>query len=535
MVYDLVPCYNINHTELDFFMSYIILIAGVLSLFIGFLALKSGEKKKEIVSFAFFCFAASVWIILNFFLSYFRDPVFLDYIYAAGALVPACLLSWVYLYVKKGNALWKHLVIYSVAVIIAGLSLFTQMILGDASKIGDVGIEINQGPLFPLFGIFLIVSVIISIAKMFVKYRKSEGKKRKKIKMILLGISGFTVFSLLVSSVLPMFGIFSLTNLDSPSALIFVIFTFLAIIKYKFLKIKIVLVHFFVAVILVMSAVEIFFSNSSTEMTLRTIFFLILFFFGVMLLNSVMSEVQKKEELEIANAKLLKLDKSKSEFISIASHQLRTPLTSMKGFISIMKNGSYGKLPRKLEEPIHHIEIANERLISLVKNMLDISRIEAGGMAFEFKSGNINELVNELYHSFLHIANEKGNSLEIKIDNDLPAVKMDRGKIRELLSNLIDNAIEYTENGHIEIETKKKKGNVQILVSDTGIGISKGEVASLFDKFSRGKKARQIKKNGSGLGLYLGKKIAEAHDGKIYARSKGSSKGSTFFVELPLE
>jgi signal transduction histidine kinase len=394
---------------------------------------------------------------------------------------------------------------------------------------------LEKGPLFPLFGLYMVITVGLSLYKILTVYRNSRGNSKKQAGLVLIGLLGCAANSLVVGVLLPMAGIYSFVNLDSPSFIIFIVLACIAILKYQFLDIKVIMAELMVVLLITLSIVDMMYYQSQTELIVKIFFSFILVAMGIFLVKSVHSEVLRKEELEIANAKLMELDKSKSEFISIASHQLRTPLTSMKGFISIMKNGSYGKLPRKLEEPINHIETANERLISLVKNMLDISRIEAGGMAFEFKKENPEALLEELYQSFLPIAQEKDVSMEIEIQKGLPKIKMDYAKVRELISNIIDNAIKYTESGNIKIALKKKKDTVQIAVSDTGIGISEKELKGLFDKFFRGKKARQLKKNGSGLGLYLGKKIAEAHGGKIYARSKGSSKGSTFFVELPLE
>ena len=156
-------------------------------------------------------------------------------------------------------------------------------------------------------------------------------------------------------------------------------------------------------------------------------------------------------------------------------------------------------------------------------------------MSFNFKRESVNELAEEIFHSFGVMAEEKKLNLELKKGKGIPRIMIDYGKIRESVSNIVDNAIKYTEEGGVKIETKRKNDFVQIIISDTGIGIEKDGFDFLFDKFSRGKDAQQIKKNGAGLGLYLGKKIVEAHYGKISARSKGRGKGSIFTIELPVK
>lgn len=515
-------------------MIYIILISGILSLFLGFVAIKSEEKNSGTIAFSFFCFITSIWIELNFLLSYFNNYKILNFIYAFGTFVSASLLSWSYYYIKNGNKAWKHLLIYSLATFIAIISIFTDLILKKVIEINISGIKIEEGLLFPLFAIFLSGSVIISLIRIFIDYKKASGLKKQKNMMILIGISGFTGISILVSSVLPMFGIFKFTNFDSPSSLIFIIFTFLAIIKYRFLKIKIILVHFFIATLIILSFLDIFFSDSLRLIVLRVFFLVGFSFVGIMLLNTMSLEIKRRNELEKANAKLLKLDKAKTEFISVASHQLRTPLTSMKGFISIMKNGVYGKFPQYLVEPMSHIEVANDRLVLLVEEMLNVSKIELGRIKFFLKMENVNEIIEEIKESFVPAAQEKKLKFNIKLKKEIPNIYIDYIKTREMLSNIVDNAIKYTPKGSVSIETNKIGNYVQVKISDTGIGISKKNIGRIFEKFARGKRAQQIKKDGSGLGLYLAKKIAEAQNIKIKVFSHGKTKGTTFTLLFPL-
>lgn len=522
-------------------LSALLVVMQILTVVLGLIVLFRNWRNKINRTFAILSFLYAFWVFCGF----MCDSAVTDgsaLFWAKAAIVGPILLGPFTYYFAHYFPNAKKKISYSIRAFLFVVPVALLLFVTSKYNVVSVtrkgwGTDFVPGSLYYALFIYLVLFYGSALYVFINKIRNSQkASERKQIFYIFMATVLTLTIGLVTNLILPTigYGIFSKLG-PSTAILFFVAFVAYAIAMESLFEIRVIFLELLASFIAIVAILDLLTSHKGDINILRIFMTIFLLFLLGMFVKNVMSEIRRKEELEVANAKLLKLDKSKSEFISIASHQLRTPLTSMKGFISIMKNGSYGKLPRKLEEPIHHIEIANERLISLVKNMLDISRIEAGGMAFEFKNGNINELVNELYHSFLHIANEKGNSLELKIDNDLPAVKMDRGKIRELLSNLIDNAIEYTEKGHIKIETRKKRGNVQILVSDTGIGIPKGEISCIFDKFSRGKKARQIKKNGSGLGLYLGKKIVEAHGGKIYARSKGSSKGSTFFVELPLE
>jgi len=299
--------------------------------------------------------------------------------------------------------------------------------------------------------------------------------------------------------------------------------------------------------------------------------------FGYMLVKSVKKEVEQKEALEIANAEinerkeqlqmmadklsgandqLRKLDNAKTEFISIASHQLRTPITAIKGFASLVLEGSYGEINPTVKGALEKVYISSERLVQLIEDLLNVSRIESGRMTFAFEKSSVEKLLKELYDNFILIAKTKKFYLDLKLSEiPLPEIIMDYSKIRELTSNFIDNALKYTEKGGVTIKAELKDSGVmidengfviadqkspygkmvRITVSDTGIGIPKEEIPYLFRKFSRGKDTSRLHVGGTGLGLYVGKAIAEAHHGQVWVESDGAGMGSRFIIEIPVE
>lgn len=246
-------------------------------------------------------------------------------------------------------------------------------------------------------------------------------------------------------------------------------------------------------------------------------------------------EVKKATaQMRSANEKLKKLDSAKSEFISIASHQLRTPLTIIKGYISMLLEGSFGRLNEKEKEPLTKVYESNERLIQLVEDLLDISRIESGRLQFNFKEMRLEEITDSVVEELTNSAKSKGLDLIYKKPaQPLPKVKIDEEKIRQVVINLIDNAIKYTGRGSVAVSMDKIDGGVYFCVADTGAGISEEDLPALFKKFSRGKATSLIDANGVGLGLYVGKMMIEAHHGKIWAESGGRDKGAKFCFTLP--
>jgi len=236
-----------------------------------------------------------------------------------------------------------------------------------------------------------------------------------------------------------------------------------------------------------------------------------------------------------AYAEVDRLSKAKSEFISIASHQLRTPLSAIKGYISMLVEGTYGKVSEKAKRPLANVYESNQRLINLVNNLLDISRLEAGRMELEPEAVQIEEVIEGVIQELKITAEQK--KLELKWEKPtvpLPKVLLDKDKMRQVFLNLVQNAIKYTKEGSITIRQSVSNNKLLVVVQDTGEGMTKEDLGKLFETFSRGTIGVQIAAEGAGLGLYIARKFVEMHKGRVWAESEGEGKGSTFYVELAL-
>jgi signal transduction histidine kinase len=248
------------------------------------------------------------------------------------------------------------------------------------------------------------------------------------------------------------------------------------------------------------------------------------------------AEVKKAtSDLRHANNKLKRLDEAKSEFISIASHQLRTPLTIIKGYISMLLDGNFGELNPIIKDPLEKVYESNERLINMVENLLNLTKIEADRLQLVFKEINLEYLTCDIVDEIKSNAEKKGLKLiYLAPDTVLPKIKIDEEKMRQVIINLIDNAIKYTKKGEIKVSVKSDGGSVKFCISDMGIGIRKEDQQNLFKKFSRGKNSLLINTEGTGLGLFIAKQMINAHSGKIWAESEGEGKGSNFYFNLPI-
>jgi len=245
---------------------------------------------------------------------------------------------------------------------------------------------------------------------------------------------------------------------------------------------------------------------------------------------------EQTKELKDAYEKLKKLDEAKSEFISMASHQLRTPLTVIKGYLSMILEGDYGKLSQKMGKSLKNVFVSNERLIKIVNDLLNISRVELGKMELEKTRIQIENLIQSCSEEMKTEAEKKNlNLIYKKPKTKLPKLNIDELKIRQVITNLIDNAIRYTKKGKIEISPVKKKNSILIKINDTGEGLTKEEQQHIFEGFTRGSAGIDFFIEGAGLGLYVAKKYLDLHQGKMWAESSGKGKGSTFYVEIPVD
>jgi signal transduction histidine kinase len=241
-------------------------------------------------------------------------------------------------------------------------------------------------------------------------------------------------------------------------------------------------------------------------------------------------------ELTVANDKLKELDLRKNEFINVAAHELRAPLTAVKGYLSMIVDGDAGKISKQVKEFVEGAVEGAEREIRLVNNMLNLSRIEEGRLTFKMGEVDLEKVAKSVFDEFKTAAEEKKLEFNLNVDKSIKdKVYVDQDRIHEVVANLVSNAIKYTDKGSVKMKLfnpEDKKNIIRFEVSDTGYGISKEERKKLFTKFFRSESSSG-KILGTGLGLYIIKLLVEKFKGQIGSISE-KDKGSVFWFELPL-
>ncbi len=252
---------------------------------------------------------------------------------------------------------------------------------------------------------------------------------------------------------------------------------------------------------------------------------------GIVLKNSSLYE-----QLEQTNQKLIEMDKMKAGMFSFVSHQIKAPISIVKGFTQLILDGSYGKIPKKVKDTVSLMKDSTDRLIRLVNDFLDLRKIEEGKIEYEFKEVDVVKLAKSVFEELKLLAAEKGLEFSFTCKEKEIKIGADEQRLRQVFQNLIENSIKYTEKGFVKVGLAlENMGANKILfsVSDSGLGLKKEVIPELFEQFKRAKEARNIQ--GSGLGLYLAKEIVKAHKGEIWAESEGEGKGSRFYVRLKTE
>jgi signal transduction histidine kinase len=256
------------------------------------------------------------------------------------------------------------------------------------------------------------------------------------------------------------------------------------------------------------------------------------FILGMM---SVYAVVQNYARLRRLNERLKELDAAKSEFVSIAAHQLRTPLSITKWILSMLLKGDVGPLSPEQKDLILRGNESNERMIDLINSLLSVSRIESGRLEHEPLMLRIESLIESVLHEFSVKEGQTGIKVVFeKPPVALPAVNADPQTMCLVIQNLIDNAVKYTmKGGTVTVKATRDDGNIMVSVADTGIGIPTTERDRIFSKFFRASNAKKVDTTGSGLGLFVVKSIVEKHGGDIWFTSK-AGEGTVFYFTLPI-
>ncbi len=523
-------------------------ISIITNLVLAFLVLSQGRKKRENQTFFAACFFACGWLISLFLFYIVKDPQWVLWLGRFNFAVILPMFYYLFIFalvfpsetviprnIKIALSLWVGL--FTILTFLTPLIGKEEIILGPGQR------ETVYGPLFILYALHYIVFSVAIIVILLCKLKKSQKAiEKNQIKYVLIGLSLALIFGFTTNILLYSIGLSDAANYGPLATVLFSGFIAVAILKHHLFSVKVIAAEIFTGLLVFTLLISVFTSTTPTQRIFNIAISIGSLVFGVFLIKSVIQEIRLREKsqrlanrLDRAYRELKKLDDAKSEFIAMASHQLRTPLTIIKGFVSMLMEGNYGKMPERARKPLKDIFLSNERLVKIINDLLNISKIELGKLDALKEKAQIENLIKSTLKELKPRAEKKGLYLKWeKPKKSLPELEIDSLKIRQVIFTVIDNAIRYTQKGGVVVKCHIIDNKYQIKISDTGVGMSKQETKRVFESFVRGSAGINLWVQGAGLGLYLSKKYIELHKGKIWAESSGKGKGSTFYIELPI-
>lgn len=583
-------------------------LMSLLSIAIGLIVYLNNRRDSAGKVVALISISVGFWILSAFLSDITKNhlySLFLNrFIFVAIIFFVSALLYLPFIFPirsKLANLLKIFLIIFSS--VFAFITLFTSLMVADI-QFESWGSNIIYGKIFYLFAIYTVVALIIMLIKFIIGYvRIKDVNERSKIRLFFTGLVLVTVINIIVQVVIRnIVGSDEFYRFGNYSAIIFVGYTAYAIIKHQLFNIKVILTEVGVALVNIAILEQIFLPRTSWQIYVNIILFLIVAYGSYILIKSVIREIKFRKELQElseqlahANSHLKELDKMKTEFVSLASHELLTPVSAIEGYLSMLLDEKMAKIddPKALKY-MNNVYTSAKRLARLIADMLNISRIEEGRLSVEKKDVNLSDIIKQVIDEIKFKAQERKQKIvfegESETSSEIPrgvhpeyprrarddkyVTYGDADKIKEVVINLIGNSIKYSKDpGVITVRIEKAPttwvaekwqkieadikdrplddqeaiksavdphfrdfvGNDQLMIAikDTGIGIPKDELPRLFKKFHRVGDYTTAESQGSGLGLYISRALVELHHGRIWADSEGPSKGSIFTFTLP--
>lgn len=556
-------------------MVWIILLSGALSLILGIGVFRKNTKARLNALFGLMCLIIGLMISVNFVFRFIPTQNVVKWSYAFGIFLAPTTILWVYELDGKRLSKIKVLLLFSPALVFFFLNIYTKLIIKSVDSLTTFGYIGKTGSLFVGYSLYIFACMIWLFFKLYRMQKYSLSPLlRLQARYTLIGIIFYTVSVSITSLILPsLFNIYNFTSLDSICSLFFIGFTTYAILKHHLFNIKVVATEIFAFCISMVLLLNALLSESKSGFFLKFVVFIAGSIAGGLLIKGVLEEIKAKDQikaladdlsktnrdLKTANRELKRLDSAKSEFLSIASHQLRTPLTAIKGLSSMLADGDFGEMQAEQKDSVQKIFYSSERLNKLIESLLNISRIESGKLKINFEKRDLEPVIKDVIDELSPVAEQKGLRIIFNVLKDLPQVAVDPQKIRQVILNLVDNSIKYTDKGTVEVNLsladcgmvkRAVKGSCQrdinkkmlarahngnyvvFYVKDRGRGVIKSDQYHLFQKFTRGKGIYVVHTEGTGLGLYVCRKMVEAHHGFIWVESEGAGKGSKFCFAL---
>lgn len=553
--------------EIDYY-TFSLLLGGVIALLSGVSVYLKGEKIPQNLAWLWLNISTAVWSF-GYFTMVVTDihgyALIGNWILHSGAIfIPFFYFMFIIHITGKYQTHKKYLYVGSVFLIsFLFLNTTTLFVKGVISKY-PFKYAPDAGPLYVYFTIYFFVYVVFAISTLLLKIPKTHGEEASRLRYILWSsvagfIGGGSVFFLTFNINIPPYLLIMFS--------VYPIIIAYAILRHNLFNIKLILVELGILLLNLFLFLNIFISRGTTNMFFNASIFIAILLFSFILMRGIYKDIKNRERIEelafevgVSNEKLRIMEGQKTEFVSIASHQLRTPLTVIKGYASMILEGTFGPLNDKARDAMERLYQSSDRIVALVEDLLTVSRIEQGRITLSFESVNLSSYMREIFAQESAMIGQSG--LSVSFTSDVSGQfwsPIDVKKFKQVIKHILENAIKYTTApGTIDVnifEDKATRKN-RIAISDTGIGMSQKHIRETFERLNLkieeqqtlntednstteynelGEKVNEGSqdKKTSGIGLYIAQEIIRAHQGALRIESAGHNRGTTFIIELP--
>lgn len=503
-------------------------VNAITSTVLGVVIFLRNPKDQISVFFGLFAFFVGSWSIAYFFWQLAADATSALFwsrtLMSFAIFIPFVFLDFVIRFLGlRSQYRWFTNVGYVLGILFLAIA-WTPLFISGVEPRGGVTFWPVAGQYFLLFlaawGFYVLYSEYLLLKA--VRSTTDHGK-RSQLLYILFGTTvgyagGATNYFLWYNIQIPPYGNILVT--------IYVVSVAYAILRHRLFDIRVIATELLIFSLWLALFVRLLLEQTVQGQLTDGALLIVTVIVGVLLIRSVDREVEQRERIE-------QLSNEKSEFMTFASHEIRNPITAMRGYASLISDGTTGQVSTQVKDVSDKILVLGDEVLALIGQFLSKSKMELGQIQYSSDLFDLGAAASIIADGYKPHAEQKGLQLIKLIDpSEHLMVKADQTKVKEVIGNIIDNALKYTRQGSITIAVERHGISVRVVVSDTGVGIPAETIPHLFKKFSRAD-AQKVNLLGTGIGLYLAKTFIEAMGGRIWAESEGTDKGSRFIIEFP--
>ena len=470
--------------------------------------------------FAISAYSTALWVFAMFLFRNINDLTILilptKLLYIAGISIATNFLYFSYTFLDNfAQRRIKLFFLISLPVVISiALIIFSGAIIKDVTFIENEKI-VTFGKLYYPYSFLMFAYFIWAYLNLFKKFKRFKNSPIERLQLLYVVAGTFIsiIIGLLYDIVVPAFGDFTFYWFGPVMTIMFVTATSYSILKHRLFNARVIATELLTFAIWIFILVRTLLADTLQE---RLINFGLLGFvvvFGILLIRSVLREVEQRERLQKLSEELKEANERLREFLAFAAHDLKNPIALIKQLATLIYDKTYTE-PKQIEETTQKIKITADRAVRLIESFLDLRSLESGQLKYDFEEKNIVEFVRNVAGDFAPLAEQRGLEFSFNSAAQEIKTKIDTVKMRQVIQNLLDNALKYTQSGFIKVEVKDEGETALISITDSGLGMKAEILPTLFEQFRRAPGVER-KIAGTGLGLFISKQFVLGHKGKI--------------------